>query len=185
MTSALLRRGAGGLLALAAAVSEALARGWLGTAGAAAPAAGGGWPSRRTVCSNSMTSPGMKAPTHTPIHTRMLPMHTNWHSAILLLLCHFPLLDCFSPHTSGFLKAAMSSTELPFKGVFIGPLTWTVSGRHRGSFMLPITLPCRLVASISACLLVFYPRSLRLSPNQTPLMNREADICRKATTTLM
>lgn len=35
MTSALLRRGAGGLLALAAAVSEALARGWLGTAGVA------------------------------------------------------------------------------------------------------------------------------------------------------
>ena len=44
MTSALPRRGAGGLLALAAAVSQALARGWPGTAGVAAPAAGGGWP---------------------------------------------------------------------------------------------------------------------------------------------
>jgi len=44
VTSALLRRGAGGLLALAAAVLEALARGWLGTAGVATPAAGGGWP---------------------------------------------------------------------------------------------------------------------------------------------
>lgn len=44
MTSALVRQGAGGLLALAAAVSEALARGWMGTAGVVTAAAGGGWP---------------------------------------------------------------------------------------------------------------------------------------------
>lgn len=85
--------------------------------------------------------------THTHTHTHSwqhtlvyASMHTNWHSVLLLLLCHFPLLDYFSPHTSGFLKAAMSSTELLFKGVFIcSLLTWTVSARHRGSFMLPIT----------------------------------------------
>lgn len=74
---------------------------------------------------------------HTPVYASV---HTNWHSALLLLHCHFPLLDYFSPHTSGVLKAAMSSTELPFTLVFIcSLLTWTVSAPHRGSFMLPIT----------------------------------------------
>ncbi|KAK2917427.1 hypothetical protein Q8A73_004173 [Channa argus] len=66
----------------------------------------------------------------------------HWHSVLFLLLCLLALLDYFSPRTSGFLKAAMSSTEMPFKGVFICSLqTWTVSARHRGSFVLPITFP--------------------------------------------
>lgn len=88
---------------------------------------------------------------HTPIYASM---HTNWHSVLLLLLHLVTLLDYFSPHTSGFLKAAMSSTELPFKGVFnCSLLTWTVSARHQGSFMYVANyFPCCLVPSVSTCL---------------------------------
>lgn len=69
---------------------------------------------------------------HTPVYASV---HTNWHAAILLLLCHFPLLDYFSPRTSGFLKAAMSSSELPFKGVFICSLLTLDSVRATPGFI--------------------------------------------------
>lgn len=79
----------------------------------------------------------------------------------------------------------MSSTELPFTDIFIcSLLTWTVSAWHQGSFTFAANYFPGLFPSLT-CLFVFYPLSLQVSWNQTSLMNHEADICKKETTTSM
>ena len=145
-----------------------------------------------------MTSPGMKAHNHTDTHKyTLLAAHTRlcFHAhktgtppsfscsvtSLYLTISHLTL--------QVFSKAAMSSAELPvsFQRRFHrqSPNVDGVRATPGFIYVANYFSPASLVPSISTCLLVFYPPSLQVSLNQTPLMNREADICKKATTTLM
>ena len=108
-------------------------------------------------------------------------MHTNWYSILLPFLCHFPLLDCLLPHFSGSLTASMSSTDLLFKGVFLPRCTSvdTVSATPGFVFASPMTL-LAVYSLPSLPVAVRYPLSLQVCLNQTLLMKRGADVCRKS-----
>lgn len=124
VTSALLRPGAGGLLALAGGVDTRYSR-------------GGG--------SNSMTSPGMKAPPHT-----LARLETHAGSPPVTSL--FFTVSRFTPQVSS--KPPCLPQNCRSNALFIcSRLTWTVSAPRRGSLMSPITSPRRRVAPVSTCLL--------------------------------
>lgn len=123
--------------------------------------------------------------THTPIHAFRAQTATppSFSCSVTSLYLTAP-----QPHTSSFLKAAMSSTESPLKGVFHLQSTNARPGFIHGTNYFPVvtaaaaSLPSppvlyRLSSSFLFLLEVFLE-------NQTPLMNHEADICGKAATTL-
>lgn len=159
MTSALLRRGAGGVGTRLAGYSR-----------------GGGAGSRRWMALTGkrlLKQHDISWNESTHQHTLALLPCTQTGTSLYLTISHLTLQVSSQPPCP-----AQNNRS---KAFFIcSLLTWTVSGRHQGSFTSPITF------SPPPSLPVFYPLSLRgFLLNQTPLMNHEADICKKATTTLM
>ena len=124
-------------------------------------------------------------------HTHKYALLANTHPSMLSVPLRPPSLApslpstwlLLHPSTSSFLKAAMSSTESPLKGVFHLHST----NADQGSFAVPITSPSSPLPLPSPPVLHRLSSSFSsrfFSENQTPLMNHAADICGKATTTL-
>lgn len=152
MTSALLRLGAGGLLALAG--------GGVGGVGTrlAGYSRGGVVGSRRWMALTESRllkqhDISWNESTDTQIHPPRLwtgtpPSFSCSVTSLYLTISHLTLQVSSKPPCPAQICRS--------KAFFIcSRLTWTVSARHRGSLMSPITFPRRLVASISTCLLSF------------------------------
>lgn len=112
--------------------------------------------------------------THTHTHTHTSGTHPRFHAHKLAFHPLSPALSLPSPHTSVFWKPPCPAQTCRFHLQFVDSVCATPGFIYVANYF---------VFSISTCLFlppIFYPLSLKVSPNQTPLMNHEADIRKKS-----